>query len=149
MILNEIRLLVQNFNECFRFYQNKMGLKWIWGEEGGDFASFRVGEGITLTLYKRDLMAKAVKTEKLPKDQISQDKTALIFYVENLEKTVNELRNNGIEFVNEPHDRPDWGIRVVHFRDPEGNLIEINTPMPKDKWTKELREADQKYHIKS
>lgn len=27
-------------------------------------------------------------------------------------------------------DRPDWGVRVAHFRDPDGNLIEINQNLP-------------------
>jgi catechol 2,3-dioxygenase-like lactoylglutathione lyase family enzyme len=26
-------------------------------------------------------------------------------------------------------DRPEWGIRTAHFRDPDGNLIEINQPL--------------------
>lgn len=25
---------------------------------------------------------------------------------------------------------PDWGIRTAHLRDPDGNLIEINQPLP-------------------
>lgn len=28
-------------------------------------------------------------------------------------------------FVTEPHDRPEWVMRVAHLRDPEGNLIEL------------------------
>jgi len=24
---------------------------------------------------------------------------------------------------------PDWGMRVVHFRDPDENLIELFTPL--------------------
>ncbi len=28
--------------------------------------------------------------------------------------------------MNEPHDQTDWGIRCFHFRDPGGNLIEVN-----------------------
>jgi hypothetical protein len=26
-------------------------------------------------------------------------------------------------------DMPDWGMRVVHLRDPEENLIEFYTPL--------------------
>jgi hypothetical protein len=26
-------------------------------------------------------------------------------------------------------DMPDWGMRVVHLRDPEENLIELFTPL--------------------
>lgn len=32
----------------------------------------------------------------------------------------------------EPADRSDWGIRVGYVRDPDGNLIELNQPLPQD-----------------
>ena len=31
----------------------------------------------------------------------------------------------GVEFAVGPTDRPDWYLRTAHFRDPEGNLIEL------------------------
>jgi hypothetical protein len=49
------------------------------------------------------------------------------------------LGARGVSFLNEPHDRPDWGIRVLHLRDPDGLLIELNEPLPTDQWSKELR----------
>ncbi|MED4617948.1 VOC family protein, partial [Priestia megaterium] len=49
----------------------------------------------------------------------------LQFEVENVDKTYNYLRENGIEFVTEPHDRKEWRSRIAHFRDPDKNLIEI------------------------
>jgi hypothetical protein len=39
------------------------------------------------------------------------------------------LRGRGAE-PGEIVDRPDWGIRFVHLRDPAGNLIEVNCPIP-------------------
>ena len=30
----------------------------------------------------------------------------------------------------EPADGRDWGIRVAYVRDPDGNLIELNHPIP-------------------
>jgi len=65
--------------------------------------------------------------------------------VKDIETSVDELREKGVVFINEIHDRPDWGIRVAHFRDPDGNLIEINTPLSKEEWSNELRSEDEKY----
>jgi catechol 2,3-dioxygenase-like lactoylglutathione lyase family enzyme len=45
--------------------------------------------------------------------------------VESVDAAYGELRAKGISFLAEPGDRSDWGIRVAHFRDPDGNLIEI------------------------
>jgi hypothetical protein len=31
--------------------------------------------------------------------------------------------------VGAPQDRPEWGIRVAHVRDPDGTLVEVNEPI--------------------
>ena len=36
------------------------------------------------------------------------------------------LLAKGVTVLVPPTDHPDWGIRTVHFRDPDGNLIEVN-----------------------
>jgi lactoylglutathione lyase len=53
------------------------------------------------------------------------NEVALIFAVDDVDETFHSLKEK-IEFITEPHDREDWGIRVAHFRDPNGTLIEIN-----------------------
>ena len=35
----------------------------------------------------------------------------------------------GARPVAPPVDRPAWGIRTAHYRDPDGNLVEINKPL--------------------
>ncbi|MDQ0270397.1 putative enzyme related to lactoylglutathione lyase [Cytobacillus purgationiresistens] len=55
----------------------------------------------------------------------SQSRFLLQFEVGDVDKNDNRFLENGIKFVNKPHDRKEWGERVAHFRDPEGNLIEI------------------------
>ena len=46
--------------------------------------------------------------------------------VDDVDATVTELRERGVEFLNGPIDRP-WGIRTAAFRDPAGNIWEIAT----------------------
>lgn len=55
-----------------------------------------------------------------------QDQLAIIFVVESVDSYYQSLTRKGIEFVNVPQNQKDWGIRLAHFRDPAGNLIEIN-----------------------
>jgi len=52
-----------------------------------------------------------------------------LFEVPNVDRASQELKTKGVVFETEPMDRPEWGIRTAHFRDPDGNLIEINQPL--------------------
>ena len=55
----------------------------------------------------------------------TRDQFAIIIEVDNVNKIFENLKKKKVEFINEPKDMPVWGIRVVHFRDPENNLIEL------------------------
>jgi lactoylglutathione lyase len=122
--LTHVRLLVMDFPACFRFYRDVLGFEVLWGEEGGRYADFKAGDAI-VALYDRRLMAEAVRTAHLPSEGDAQDRVALIFAVDDVDAASEQLRARGIKLVTEPQDRPDWGIRTAHFRDPDGNLMEI------------------------
>ena len=119
------RLIAANSREYFRFYRETMGFEVLWGDEDSSYADFEAGE-TDLGLFKRDAMAEAVGANNLPMDQEVQDDVCLIFAVENVDHTVQELKQKGVQFVTEPKDYQSWGIRAAHFRDPDGTLIEIN-----------------------
>lgn len=143
MKINNIRLLVADFDNCFRFYSEKLGLKATWGKLGGDYASFDIGletSKMGLSIFKSDLMAREVGNwnKKLPIN--SREKILIVLQVDNVDETYEKLSGNGVRFINEPKDIAGWGSRVAHFRDPEGNLIEIYCELPKDKWSKDLLE---------
>ena len=127
-----VRLLVDQFDTCFRFYRDVLGLTPVWGEEGGRYAEFKAGDGASLALFKRDLMAEAVGTGDLPPDARAQDRAAIILQVDDLEDTVSKLQAKGASLVTEPKDYPAWTIRAAHLRDPDGNLIELFTPLPEE-----------------
>ena len=122
MRLAEVRLLVDRFEECVRFYEDVMGLRLRVRVPGDVYAAFE-GGGVELGLYQRRLMNQLTGAEDRPGPR--KDYTALAFLVEDVDSTFAALRDRGAEAVTEPHDQEAWEIRVAHLRDPEGNLIEI------------------------
>jgi len=141
MKLNSIRLLVNDFDACFKFYQEKLGLKATWGAPGEVYADFDIG----LSLFKSDLMAEALgnSEKKLPGDL--REKAVIVIKVDNVDETYEKLQKKDVHFIGEPKDMPHWGIRVAHFKDPEKNLIEICADLPKEKWENTLKEKNEKY----
>jgi len=127
--LTHVRLLVTDFPACFRFYRDVLGFEVLWGEESGRYADFKAGDAI-VALYDRRLMAEAVGAAGKPVEADAQDRALLNLAVEDVDAACEQLKARGVGFVTEPEDRPDWGIRTAHFRDPDGNLIEIYHDLP-------------------
>lgn len=147
MHLDHPRLLITNFAQCFRFYRDVMGFKATWGSEETSYASFmeQNGEGTTLALFQRRAMAEVVGTAELPSDTPCQDRVVLIFQVQNVDAAVERLRGRGAQIVREPQDFTDWGIRSAYVRDPDGNLLELNSGLEPAQWSEELRAAAREF----
>jgi lactoylglutathione lyase len=62
----------------------------------------------------------------LPDSPPKTDRAMIIFEVEDVDVRYEALKTRGVTFTHPPEDHADWGIRTAHFRDPAGNLIEIN-----------------------
>lgn len=121
------RLLVTDFPACLTFYRDVLGFDVVWGDEAEGYADFRTGE-TTLALFEKGAMADAVGTEAVPANPTGQDEVALVFSVQSVDDAYERLGSEAT-FVTEPHDQPEWGIRVAHLRDPDGTLIEMNEPL--------------------
>jgi catechol 2,3-dioxygenase-like lactoylglutathione lyase family enzyme len=132
MKFSNIRLLVKDFDKCFTFYNNILGLECTWGKLGDNFASFNIGYPSGLALFKAELMNIAINNADAKQNEILQDKIAIIIQVDNVNKTYNWLQGKGVTFLTEPKDMTAWGIRVTHFRDPENNLIELYSDLSKE-----------------
>ncbi|WP_028777352.1 VOC family protein [Shimazuella kribbensis] len=124
MKLNNIRLCVTKFRECFFFDRDILGFKVLWGNETSAFAEFDTGLS-RLALFHRELMAQSVGVHDLPLESKSMDPFVLIFEVDQVDRKYKELQDKGITFITEPTVRENWGMKVSHFRDPQGNMIEI------------------------
>ena len=126
MKFTHTRLLVENYEACFRFYRDVMQFEVTWGDETSSYADFRAGDGVLLAINDREVMKEVVGEASADK---RSDNAVLIFHVDDLESAVQTLKERGETFVTEIQDRPSWGIRTAHLRDPAGNLLELNTPL--------------------
>jgi lactoylglutathione lyase len=127
MQFSQVRLLVDNFDACFRFYRDVLGLPVGFGGEGDVYADFRIGNDVSLALFGRRDMAAAIGEQE---SSARGDQVVITFQVDDLDSAAARLREHNVELVAPPTDRPDWGERTAHLRDPDGNLVEIFVPIP-------------------
>lgn len=97
MQLSHIRLLVDNYKECFLFYRDVLGFDVSWGDEDSNYADFKFS-GVTLGLFDRKQMVEAIGEEYVAQFELV-DRTALIFQVPNVEEAYQTLKNK-VEFYN-------------------------------------------------
>ena len=69
----------------------------------------------------------------------------LIATVEDVDASVERLQAQGVQFLTDPRDFPDWGIRSAYLRDLDGNLIELYSDLPPARCSEELHESARKY----
>jgi catechol 2,3-dioxygenase-like lactoylglutathione lyase family enzyme len=108
-----------------------LGLVPTWGKPGENYASFTFPGGAQIALFRRSLMAEAVGTAARPSSRGEQDTAALVLSVDDVDALYGKLKQSGLEFVDAPANQSAWGIRAMHFRDPDGNLIEGFSPLKK------------------
>ncbi|BAY78433.1 Catechol 2,3-dioxygenase [Nostoc sp. DSM 114161] len=122
--LTHLRLLVSNYKDSFLFYRDLLKFDVDWGDENSGYAEFNSGH-LKLGLFKQELMAQVVPRIDQPSYVASRDRIVLIFAVDNVDEVYQQVKDSNATVVTEPIDRPNWGIRTAHFRDPDGNLIEV------------------------
>lgn len=126
MKFSNVRLFVTDFEKCFKFYKDQLGLEPAWGDENSGYASFKVAEGIEgFALFMSDWMAPSAGNIEKPMPVNCREKMMVSFNVPNVDEAYAELSSKGVTFIGEPTDMPGWGMRVVYLRGPEENLIDI------------------------
>lgn len=128
------RLLVTHFAECFRFYEavlpKLIGAHLVKGAEHGPYANWDRGDEAALVLFDRGVMAVTIGTANLPATaDPAQDNTMLACRVDAVDEALALCLEHGAALVAEATDRPQWGptLRTAHLRDPDGNLIELQS----------------------
>lgn len=123
-----VRILVRkDYGECFDFYTKKIGLVPVWGDRNGPYTSFAAEEGKApcFAIFSAENMSMFEGYEQ-PNGIAISDNIVTVISSENLQEEYNRLKSAGVEFIGEPQFIQDWGMSCVYFRDPEGNLFELN-----------------------
>ncbi|MFI7638799.1 VOC family protein [Nonomuraea sp. NPDC049400] len=123
------RLLVRDFPASAAFYQavlrELLGVEPVKVLPG--YANWDIEGEAGLVLFARDRLAEAVGTADLPRT--AQDGAMLVMKVDDVDVAAACLARHGATVAAPPQDRPDWAptLRTAHLRDPEGNLIELQS----------------------
>jgi catechol 2,3-dioxygenase-like lactoylglutathione lyase family enzyme len=93
-------------------------------QPGGAAAMFELEDGLILSLYGRDDLAKDGAISAGPPSSGEFSLGHLVATREEVDAVLAQAVAAGAEATEEPHDRP-WGIYSAYFRDPDGHLWEI------------------------
>lgn len=120
MKLTGTLIAVENMERAVRFYRDLFGLEVVLDQDGNVILS----QG----LFLQD---KKLWKEFLGKEIIGENNAAELYFEEKeIEAFVGKLERlyPGVRYVNRLMTH-SWGQKVVRFYDPDGNLIEVGTPM--------------------
>lgn len=123
-----LRILVRkDYGLCFDFYTQKMGLTAVWGDRKGPYTSFAVKEGEPpcFAIFSGANMP-MFRGYVQPAENTQPDTVLAVIPSDDLDGDYEKLKKAGVQFLGEPQFIEDWGMRCTYFRDPEGNLFELN-----------------------
>ena len=126
MRLTHVRLLVEDVTRSANFYRDVVGFDQQL--DAGVYVELRAGDAL-LGIYGREDMGHVLGSSARPPGLEDGDRVLLCLGVEDVDDTHDRLTQKGVSFATAPHDQEAWVIRVAHFRDPDGNLIEISAPL--------------------
>ena len=120
MKLKNILIVVKNIEESRQFYHDLFGLELILDNDGNMILT----EG--LVLQDEKIWREFVGRDVIPENNSCElyfEESDLEGFVEKLERLYPEVRYVNRLMVH------SWGQKVVRFYDPDGNLIEVGTPV--------------------
>jgi len=130
MRFNELsaRILVRgDYRVYFDFCTEKLGLIPVYGDRNGPYTNFTTKEGeppcFAIFLGANTAMWKGYEQ---PKECMPADTIVAVIPSDDLDRDYKRLKEAGVQFLGEPQFIPEWGFRCTYFRDPEGNLFELN-----------------------
>jgi catechol 2,3-dioxygenase-like lactoylglutathione lyase family enzyme len=123
------RLNVEDYAACKQFYQEVLGFKVLYSNDTREYAELDAGE-TKITLLNRARLREFIGSAETVTYEPHDAKIVLTFAVDNLDAAVAELKNHAIPLVTSPWQRMEDGLMqggsiTACFRDPDGNLIEL------------------------
>ena len=120
MRLKKFLIVVKDIEKSKRFYHDLFGLEVIFDNDG----NLILTDGLVLQeeKYWRVFLGRDIVWEN-NSSELYFEEADIEGFVEKLERCYPEVK-----YVNRLMTH-DWGQKVVRFYDPDGNLIEVGTPM--------------------
>jgi catechol 2,3-dioxygenase-like lactoylglutathione lyase family enzyme len=113
-----VGLTVKDFDKALDFYTNKLGFEVVSNQLAGPGNRW-----IELRIPGADTQV-VISGFGPPPDAKSQ-MPGVVFAVDDLDATYEELKKKGVEFTQPPR-KEAWGSSAM-FRDPDGNLVLLST----------------------
>jgi len=116
------RIITADVDRLVTFYEMVTGIAAVWGNElfaevPTPVGTLAIGSDKTVSLFGPGSAEPAA------------NRTAIIeFIVDDVDAEYDRLREQMSEVVTEPTTMP-WGNRALLFRDPDGNLVNLFTPV--------------------
>ncbi len=127
----DIAITCSDFAASLDFYHNKLGFEIMLDLEIPDHLARDVGLAPTgfrqVRLKAGNTLIKLMEIESpppKPTDEFSAGVRWLTFFVDDIQQTVKDLKQKGVEFLSEPISAPD-AAGVACVPDPDGILIEL------------------------
>lgn len=120
LVMKYIILYVNDFEKTMFFYKEILGLPVKMQHD--TYVEFDTGS-TTLSINTRESV-KEITGLSVPEANTSTQTFEVGFVVEDVEATVDMLRQNGVPIIKEPVTKP-WGQTVAYVADPDGHFIEI------------------------
>jgi len=116
------RIITADVNQLVAFYEMVTGISAVWGNElfaeiPTPVGTLAIGSDKTVPLFGAGSAEPAA------------NRSAIVeFIVEDVDAEYKRLREHLADVVTEPTTMP-WGNRTLLFRDPDGNLVNLFTPV--------------------
>jgi predicted enzyme related to lactoylglutathione lyase len=117
-----IRIITDDVARLVDFYERATGVRASWSTE--DFAELPTASA-TLAIASTRTVGPFAPDAVRPADNRS---VIVEFLVDDVDGVYQNLTGFVADFVNEPTTMP-WGNRSLLFRDPDGNLVNMFTPV--------------------